>query len=272
MTPYWTSRDGRHALYLGDCLDVLPGLAPGSVGAVVTDPPYSSGGMYRSDRMKDTRTKYQLSSVVDEKPLFSGDNRDQRSWCLWCCLWMGLLRRTCRSGAVLATFTDWRQLPTATDAIQAAGWLWLGIASWDKVDSRPMPNRFRQQTEFLVWGSNGPRPCVTSPGTSYHAGAWSVRPPKSDREHSTQKPVKLLEMIVAIADDDDLVLDPFAGSGTTGVACIRTGRRFIGVELEPRYADIAVRRMERELERRPLPGMEPEADPCDVQPELFAES
>ena len=65
---------------------------------------------------------------------------------------------------------------------------------------------------------------------------------ESDREHPTQKPVKVMQF--AVEKTKGLVLDPFMGSGTTGVACARLGRRFIGIEIEPRYFDIACRRIE----------------------------
>jgi site-specific DNA-methyltransferase (adenine-specific) len=75
--------------------------------------------------------------------------------------------------------------------------------------------------------------------------------------HPTQKPVDL--MVDLLTDRKwGCVCDPFMGSGTTGVACIRTGRRFIGVEIEPKYCAIAVERMERELSQPCLPTMEPE--------------
>jgi DNA modification methylase len=76
-------------------------------------------------------------------------------------------------------------------------------------------------------------------------------------EHPSPKPECLMEWLAACVDGET-VADCFMGSGTTGVACIRTGRRFIGVEIEPRYAAIAVERMERELSQPCLPTMEPE--------------
>jgi len=70
--------------------------------------------------------------------------------------------------------------------------------------------------------------------------------------HPTQKPVAVMEWSLGFVPKADTILDPFMGSGTTGVACIRTGRRFIGIEIDPRYFDIAVRRIEAELSRMPL--------------------
>jgi site-specific DNA-methyltransferase (adenine-specific) len=77
---------------------------------------------------------------------------------------------------------------------------------------------------------------------------WSILPPRKDEKllgkHPTQKPVELLERIVLAASrPGDVVLDPFSGSGTTGIAARRLGRRYIGIELSPEYADLAVDRL-----------------------------
>ena len=77
------------------------------------------------------------------------------------------------------------------------------------------------------------------------------------KQHPTQKALALMVWCLGFVDGET-ILDPFMGSGTTGVACIRTGRRFIGIELEPKYCAIAVERMERELAQPCLPTMEPE--------------
>jgi DNA modification methylase len=75
--------------------------------------------------------------------------------------------------------------------------------------------------------------------------------------HPTQKPIAVMAWSLGFVDGET-ILDPFMGSGTTGVACIRTGRRFIGCEIEPKYAAIAVERMERELAQPCLPTLEPQ--------------
>lgn len=176
----------------GDCLDVLRTIPAGSVDAVVTDPPYSSGGMVRGDRMNSTRAKYQSTDVQEEHPEFTGDNRDQRGFAYWVALWMSECLRITKPGGMACLFTDWRQLPTTTDAVQAGGWVWRGIVPWDKVQARPMPNRFRAQAEYMVWSTNGPRYTDTE-GAVYGAGVIQVPTVGAEeREHSTQKPVALM--------------------------------------------------------------------------------
>ena len=236
---------GQAVMYRGNCLGIIPTLPKGSIDAVITDPPYSSGGMMRGDRTGSTRSKYQSSGkLITEHASFSGDNLDQRSYLEWARMWLSLALYVTKPGGVAITFSDWRQLPTATDALQVAGWVWRGIVPWDKINARPMPNRFRAQCEFAPWASNGPRD-FTREGATYHPGVLSECPPyNAKRQHSTQKPVGIMETLCKIVVEGETVLDPFSGSGTTGVACLRTGRRFIGMELDPGNFEIACKRIE----------------------------
>jgi len=237
---------GGCELYLGDCLEILPTL--GGVDAVITDPPYSSGGFTRGDRALETSKKYQSAGLQKYHENFSGDNKDQRSWIMWMSIWIGAALRVSNPGAAFCLFTDWRQLPATTDALQSGGAVWRGIAVWDKVHSRPVPDRFRSQAEYIVWGTNGPREHNSRFGAddaAYLPGVFQcMAPTGNERQHSTQKPVRLMKNILGIAKHGETVLDPFMGSGTTGVACAETGRKFMGIEISEKYFDIACRRIE----------------------------
>lgn len=241
-------RDGI-TLYCGDCLEILPQLEPGSADALITDPPYSSGGMVRSDRMQSTLTKYQSSNVATEHPTFSGDNRDQRGFMAWCSVWLMFCETVVKPGGAVCLFTDWRQLPTTSDAIQSGGFVWRGIVVWDKQNARPMPDRFDSRCEYVVWGTRGPREFVLSKDSAYLKGHVSCgAPPISEREHSTQKPIPVMEHLIGIVKQGQCVLDPFMGSGTTGVACVRTGRSFVGIEKSREIFDIAVKRIDAAID------------------------
>lgn len=251
LKPDYISPDGSVQLYCADCLEVLPTLEAGGVDAVVTDSPYSSGGQFRSDRAASTSVKYNgFSHSPDETrepeaeyPEFTGDNKDQRAFLHWSCLWMDQAREASVSGAPLMTFTDWRQLPITTDAIQGGGWIWRGVVVWDKGVGRPMKGRFRNHVEYVCWGSNGP---MGEPPEVYPSSVMRFTPPTSaTRVHRTEKPVELIEALLPITAAYGTILDPFMGSGTTGVACIKTGRNFIGIEKEPKYFDIARKRIEQ---------------------------
>jgi site-specific DNA-methyltransferase (adenine-specific) len=232
--------DGDVLLYRGDALRVLPTLRDASVDLVLTDPPYSSGGLHRSDRNKSTGAKYVQTGTKIQRPDFQGDHRDQRSYLAWCSLWLSECLRIVRPGRICLVFSDWRQLPTTTDALQAGGFVWRGIIAWDKGRGvRPNPG-FSAQAEYLVWGSRGP---LELGHDVYLDGVLQARIRHDEKEHQTGKPLGLLEQLLSAAPPGGLVLDPFAGSGSTLVAARRTGRRSIGVEIEDEYLAIAQRRL-----------------------------
>lgn len=232
----WRSRDGKIRLIHGDALRILSALEPG-FDAVVTDPPYSSGGMFRGDRMASTRTKYVETGAQHTLPDFSGDNKDQRSYLRWSTLWLQACRELVAPGGLCCVFTDWRQLPTTTDAIQCAGWIWRGIAVWMKTNSRPVLGRYNNQCEYVVWGTFGPRVCK---GPTSAGGIVEASP--RVRQHITQKPERVMHWLLEPLPGGR-VLDPFAGSGTTLVACMQRGQSAVGIEQDRVIFDQAVERL-----------------------------
>ncbi len=232
----------------GEALKLLTEMPSDSIDAVICDPPYSSGGQFRGDRMQSTDDKYTLGGYRGRRPDFAGDNRDQRAFLTWCNLWMSECLRIMKPGAPMLTFTDWRQLPTVTDAVQVAGLVWRGIIPWDKTEGcRPKMGGFRAQAEFVVWSTKGPIDPEVAKTVGCLAGAYRFPVKQADKFHQTGKPTALMEQLVRVCPPGGTVLDPFAGSGTTLVAALRTGRRAIGFELVPEIADVAEARC-RELE------------------------
>lgn len=231
---------GNATLYQGDCLEILPTLE--SVDAVITDPPYSSGGQFRGDRNQKTATKYvKTDSVFTCKNEFSGDNRDQRAFLAWSTMWLGHLHQKANDGAVIMVFTDWRQLPTVTDAIQCGGWVWRNLVTWWKPGIRMQKGRFSTSAEYVVYGSKG----VPAEGERSPQNVVKFAPVSGDdREHIAEKPVALLETLIGPTPFGANICDPFMGSGTTGVAAMQLGRKFTGIEIDPRSFDIACRRIE----------------------------
>lgn len=225
----------------GDALRSLMRLPDACADAVVTDPPYSSGGFTRGDRMGSTTNKYVQTQTKIERPDFAGDNRDQRGYLVWCSVWMNEALRVVKPGGSILTFTDWRQLPVTTDAVQSAGFVWRGIVPWDKGEgTRPRRGGFRAQAEYVVWGTAGH---LREDHEEYLPGWVHVPVTQSDKHHITGKPTDLMRELVRIAPRGGLIVDPFAGSGTTGVACIEQGRRFVGVEATAEYHEVARARL-----------------------------
>ena len=237
-------------LLQGDCLELLENVNDGLIDMVLTDPPYSSGGLFAGDRKKRTSRKYtdNKHNGASRFPDFSGDNMDQRSFTEFMRMVLVECRKKTKPEGICAVFTDWRQIPTMTDALQMAGWLWRGIVVWNKRNARNIPGRFRQDCEFIVWGTNGGRTVDWTPGFTAFPGYYDVSSVSTkQKHHQTEKPVELLERLVSIAPEGGTVLDCFMGSGSTGVACVNTGRDFIGMELLEQYFEIAKRRIEGEV-------------------------
>lgn len=233
---------GAATVYCGDSLEILRELT-GEFDAVITDPPYSSGGMTRSDRQAKPSGKYVGNNNYHE---FYGDNRDVRSWAFWMTQWLSQVNRLVKSGGYAMVFTDWRQLPTLTDVFQAGGFVWRGLIPWDKTLSTRAPHTgyFRHQCEYVVWGSNGPLP------KSLHGGPWpgmvTRRVIPSQKLHMTGKPIELMESLIAPVSPSGHILDPFMGSASTGVAALRKGYKFTGIEMSQQYFDISCERLEKE--------------------------
>lgn len=169
-------------------------------------------------------------------PPMLGDCKDQRSFVMWATLWLSECWRLARPGAPVLVFSDWRQLPAMTDAIQAAGFEWRGIVVWHKPSARPMLGSFRRDCEFVVHA-------VKTPAQAWSRRCWPgffhYNVVASEKVHLTGKPLPLLVDLLGIAPDGGMVLDPFIGGGTTPLACVETGRRFIGVELSEAYYKLA---------------------------------
>jgi site-specific DNA-methyltransferase (adenine-specific) len=211
---------GNATLYLGDCRDILPTLP--KVDAVITDPPY--GIAYVSARRKRGATEMlandnaaPVDAVADMAALLS-------------------------EGGAMYLATRFDVAAQWNDAIRAAGLTLKTPIFWDKGNhtSGDLEGDFGAQVEVFIFAHKG-RHKLRGPRL---ANLWRIpRDPAGD--HPTPKPVALMErMVDCSTDPGGLVLDPFMGSGSTGIACGNLGRRFIGCEVEPKYFDIACRRIE----------------------------
>jgi len=233
VSDVYYDKDGL-TIYNADCLSVLHRLE--GLDAVITDPPYCSGGAYRSDRTQNTVTKYVRNDTAAYRPEFGGDNRDQRSFFAWSSLWLSAAFNASRPGAVVACFIDWRQLPVLTDAIQAGGWTWRGVAVWSKKFGRPCAGRFSSACEFVVWGSKGPM----AAGPCHPPGIFECSPVTTvEKHHIAQKPEPVMDWVLSIVPDGSTVCDPFMGSGTTLRAAKKCGCRCVGIESDGAYCKVA---------------------------------
>lgn len=114
----------------------------------------------------------------------------------------------------------------------------------DKTNSRPQKGRFRQQTEFIIWGSNGPMP-ISRP-VSCLPGVFRYGNPQN-RVHVTEKPLQLMKDVVQICEPGGRILDPFAGAGTTILAAAQQGYQAVGIEVTDAYFQLGTERVREAL-------------------------
>lgn len=228
-----------------EAIHMLQSLPSQSVDCVLTDPPYCNGGVKGSDKRKPTSSKIQQTGTVDKKPDFVGDTRDQRSFERWVALWMLECYRICKDGAYIECFIDWRNLPAVIDALQMAGFIYRGVFCWVKPNGRPLRNGYKNDVEFVVWGTKG---AMVKPedGDRYSPGYVLCQPmATAKRIHGTEKPVEVLKQLLTFVPKGGTVVDPFAGSGAVGEACHELGINFIGSELVDEYQKAANSRLEK---------------------------
>jgi len=256
---HFASKDGAFVLHQGDCIEVLGSLPEGSVDLIFADPPYflSNGGITcQSGKMVSVhKGRWDVSRGVEENHAFN------RRWLAAC------QRVLAPNGTIFVSGTR-HVIFSVGFAMQQLGFKMLNDIIWYKVT--PPPNLscryFTHSTETILWAGRDGRTkhhfaykeMKEENGGKQMQSLWSIRPPyKAEKrfgKHPTQKPLALLERIVrAASKPGDLVLDPFNGSGTTGVASARLGRRYVGVELDLEHLEQTLHRF-RDLDGERAPA------------------
>ncbi len=304
MTPYW-QRDGIQ-LYHGDCLEILPTLSA-TVDAVATDPPYGLGiaawdgvdvpracaafapmarhfvavfGQFPSlpewfESMRAAGLRYRDHIIWAKRTVTPGG-------------YEGCLQRTHESILVFQVAqgkAPYFECEGPWEDVKLPGYV-DGLISVEGVKRyvSHLRAQLRGHTGMLRRGGAGCPELVRKdtiqasrpahrPTVNY-SNLWSFAVPGMARrdgiyEHPTEKPFALTERLVGMcAPPGGTVLDPFMGAGTTGVACVQTGRHFIGIELEERYCEIAARRIEKALAQPRLEFALPEPAPAQLALEV----
>lgn len=250
--PTWVCGDEDVRLYLGDSLALLPQFA-GQAACIFADPPYflSNGGVTcHAGRMVPVhKGDWDVSQGLEQVHAFN------RTWL-----------SACRdaldpNGTIWVTGTT-HVIFSVGYAMQELGFKILNAITWFKSNAPPNLScrYFTHSTETVLWAARSTRSkhrfnysmMKEMGGGKQMRDLWQIQAParseKTFGKHPTQKPLRLLERIVlASTHPGDLVLDPFQGSGTTGVAAIRHGRRYVGIEIEGQYLDVSRQRLQAEL-------------------------
>ncbi len=277
--PGTAARGAGWALAQGDCLAALDRLPPASVDLCFADPPYmlSNGGTtcQSGKRVSVDKGAWDASRGV------AGDHAFQTEW-------LKAVRRVLKPSGTLWVSGTQHVIFSIGFAMQELGYHLLNTVTWYKPNASPnlACRMFTHSTELLLWASpmkgkplphrfnykamkqeNGGKQMrdlwaiTEQPVPGGEQVIWPLPTPgpreKAHGRHPTQKPIALLDRVVAAsAQPGDLVLDPFCGSGTTGVAAVRAGCRFLGLEMDPAYVELAARRL------KDVEGLAPPAEPA----------
>jgi site-specific DNA-methyltransferase (adenine-specific) len=252
--PAFASRDGRFVLYHGDCLKLMPEFPRESFDMIFADPPYflsNDGITCHAGRMVSVnKGKWDKSKGLTENYEFT---------LKWLALCQMLLKP---NGTIWVSGTSHIHFIIGFCLAQC-GYKILNDIAW--VKPNPPPNLscryFTHSTEIIWWAARDKKSrhkfnydlMKELNENKQMKSVWGIDAPKPEEKifgkHPTQKPIRLLERIIAAStDENDLILDPFSGSSTTGIAAARMNRRFHGVELEREYVEMSVKRYQIEYE------------------------
>jgi DNA modification methylase len=218
----------------GDCLKILPTLAPGSANFILTDPPYLV-----NFKARDGRTVPNDDNDAWLKPAFAE------------------MYRVLADGAFCVSFYAWKEAERFLQAYRAAGFRMAGHFVFPKrYTSKTSIVRYQHEcAHLLVKGY----PWMRDDAVIGDVIDWTY---SGNKLHPTQKPISvLMQLIEAFSSPGDLVLDPFAGSGSTLAAAKMLGRRWLGVELDEKYHAIAAKRLSTDS------GLTPRTTNSSFQPE-----
>jgi len=244
MKPTW-EREGIQ-LFHGDALAVLPSIDCEQVDAVIADPPY---GIDYQSAWRTDRTQWKPKIANDGRPF------------VW---WLFPAYRVAKPSSCLLCFCRWDVQQAFQDAMEWSGWDVRSQIIWDReahgmgdLNGCPAP-----QHDVLWFGVKGN---YKFHGNRPKSVVRSMRLGGLELTHPNEKPLDLLrQLIVDYVPEGGTVLDCFLGSGTTAVACIQTGRKFIGCEIDDTHYRDAEQRIKDELDRAPL-----FTEPAQVQTGLF---
>lgn len=223
-------------LYNGDCLEVLRGLPDNCIDLVITDPPYmqtaNGGGCFGK-----------LNVFEEIRPISSGYNPEV----------LDELDRVMKE-TNLYVFCSKNEIPHYLARYVTGKGCNFDLLTWHKTNVMPAClNSYMSDTEYLLFFR---APGVKVYGTPATKAKYYVSPmnkeDKAKYGHPTIKPLPIIEnLVINSSIRGGYVLDPFMGSGTTGAACKKHGREFIGIEIDPKYFEIAKRRIEETGENVP---------------------
>lgn len=256
LKKYFSSDDGKFTLFQEDCLVALQHIKENSIDMIFADPPYnlSNGGftVHAGKRVSVNKGQWDQSKGVEQDFEFH-------------LKWIKACRRVLKPEGTIWISGTYHSIYQCGFALQKLGYKILNDIAWFKPNASPnLSGRyFTASHETLIWARKDEKAkhtfnykemkqgewngdFIKNPGKQMRS-VWAILTPRPEEKkfgkHPTQKPEALLKrIIVAATDKGDRVLDPFAGSSTTGIVAYKLGRNFIGIDTEKEYLELSKKR------------------------------
>ena len=223
-------------LWNGNCLELMKDSPDESIDLVVTDPPYKlvSGGCTGKGSKATTGCLNRNRNSVKQGKLFEHNDITFAEW-------IPEVFRVLKANTHCYIMVNGRNLSELQNECQKAGFVYQNLLVWNK--GNVTPNKwYMNQCEFILMLRKGKAKNIKNMGASTLLNIPNII---GKKVHPTEKPVELIKLLIENStDENDVVFDPFMGSGSTGVACLNTNRKFIGIELDSEYFAIAKDRIE----------------------------
>lgn len=251
----------KYQLYLANCLEKMKEFPDNTFDMIFADPPYmlsNDGISCQNGKMVSVnKGSWNKSKGIEN------DFEFNKTWLSEC-------RRILKENGTIWVSGTYHNIYSCGFAMQLLGFHILNDISWFKPNASPNLSCrfFTASHESLIWArknkkashtfnyenmknGNFPNDFLKKPNLQMRS-VWAIGTPKPSEKtfgkHPTQKPIDLLDrIIISSTNENDLILDPFCGGGTTGVSCIKLGRRFIGIEKEQDFFELSKKRIEQEI-------------------------
>ena len=252
VKPYFTLNKDKLVLFHGNSLELLKNISTETADMIFADPPYflsNDGITCQGGKMvKVNKGKWDAGLSPSEMHIFNTN-------------WLNECKRILKPNGTIFVSGTSHNIYNVGFCLQELGYKIINDIAWFKVN--PPPNLscryFTHSTETILWAKKDKKAkhvfnysimkAIGDPKPGKQMlSLWKILPPKKDEKifgkHPTQKPLELLNRIVlASTNNGNLIIDPFSGSGTTGIAAVNNGRKYIGIEFEKKYLDVSIKRI-----------------------------
>ena len=249
MKPYYQTELG--SLYCGDCIEIMNEISDGNIDLILTDPPYGI-----SSEMKITRTRntMKFKSTTDLSANFGDWDKFEtiKDYLDYTFNWINISNNKLRNGGMFISFFDRDKINFISHYLQNKNYKQKGYFAFIKSNPVPQARKVKWMNAWeeaiLLQKPNGKLTYNYKEGQHPDYVIHSICSGKERTKHPTQKPLKIIEPFIRWwTKENDLILDPFVGSGTTAVVCEKLNRRWIGCEISKEYCDITIKRVNNEI-------------------------